>query len=137
MADAPLEPTPPPSWLGVWILLAAALLAIGLALPRFVISDGLRRFHDQPDRRVVAARAYEGAWLLNSHPVARLLLPVARVEEVRFEPGSCPAGEPGSDEPGAQFTARVRFYTLFALPGPSVRARCGGWSWAWSTAPPG
>jgi hypothetical protein len=114
------------------LLLAVLTVSAAFLIPRLLVSDGVERFRDDRARYVVAAEAYEAAWLLNDNPVARLLLPVARVSEVRHEPGSCPAGEPGSDSPYAQYRARVRFYTLFAIPGPSVVVTCGGWRWMWS-----
>ena len=115
------------------LLLGLLTMAAAFLIPR-LISDGVDRFRDDRARYVVAAEAYEAAWLLNDHPAARILFPAARVTEVKYEPGSCPEGEPGSDSPYAQYRARVRFYTFFAIPGPSVVVTCGGWRWMWSSA---
>ena len=122
-----------PGW-GAWVLLALAGIALGLAVPRYVIGDGIERYRGDPLRRTVAARAYEGAWLLNESSIGRFLLPVARVEAVELEPGSCSGGAGRAGEGTADYTAHVRFYTLFALPGPSVRVTCGGWDWIWARA---
>lgn len=108
-------------------------VAAAFLIPRLLIPDGVDRFRDDRATYVVVAEAYEAAWLLNDNPVVRLLLPAARVTEVKYEPGSCPVGEPGSDSPYAQYKARVRFYTFFAIPGPSIVVTCGGWRWMWSS----
>lgn len=123
--------TRPPSRAAL-VLLALAGVALGLAVPRYAIGDGIERYRGDPLRRTVAVRAYEGAWLLNGSSIGRFLLPVARVEAVELEPGSCARGVDGAGEGTADYTARVRFYTVFALPGPSVRVTCGGWTWIWS-----
>lgn len=115
------------------LLLGLFTVAAAFLIPRLLISDGVDRYRDDRARYVVAAEAYEAAWLFNDNPVGRVLLPAARVTEVKYEPGSCPEGEPGSDSSYAQYRARVRFYTLFAIPGPSMIVTCGGWRWMWSS----
>jgi hypothetical protein len=117
----------------VILRISVAAVAVGYLAPRFLVSDGVDRFRDDRARYAVASAAYEAAWLLNDNPVARALLPAARVTAVESEPGSCPPGEPGSDSPHAQYTARVRFFTFFAIPGPSMVVTCGGWMWMWSS----
>jgi hypothetical protein len=110
------------------LLLGLLVIPVGYLIPRLLIPDGVERFHDDPASLAVAGAALEAAWILNDNPLGQLLFPAARVSAVEFVPGSCPAGEPGAASPHAQYTARVRFYTLFAIPGPNATVTCGGWA---------
>jgi hypothetical protein len=117
----------------IWALGLPVIAVVGFAIPRWLVPDGLSRFRHDAHAWTVAVAAYQAAWMLNDNPIGRVLLPAARVEEVRHEPGSCPKGEPGSDGAMSQYTARVRFHSWFGIPGPSVRVTCGGWSVVWSS----
>lgn len=116
-------------WL--WIGAGLLVLLVGFSLPRVLIHDGVKGFRGDPLAVVVAERAYNAAWMLNDNPLARVLLPAARVQNVEVVPGSCPSGWPGYGEPDADYTTHVRFYTLFAIPGPTVSVSCGGRRWSW------
>ena len=115
-----------------WIGVAALTLAVGLALPRLVIPDGIQQFDDDPSKRAVAQRAYNAAWALSDNPITHIVLPAAQVRSIKAVPGSCPKGWPGYGEQDADYIALVRFYTIFAIPGPAVSVSCGGRRWHWA-----
>jgi hypothetical protein len=112
------------------MVLAGGVIAWALA-PFWAVSDGVGRFDRRADPTYahVAQLAYQDAWTHNDNPIARLALPAARVQRVWRDPGHCPAGWPGGNEPYADWRADVRFYTYFGIPGPLLRVTCGGWSW--------
>ena len=107
-------------WLGGWAL-----------APFWAISDGIERFDREADPAYafVAQQAYHDAWMHNDNPIARIALPAVRVRRVWRDPGHCPGGQPGAQEPYADWRAEVRFYTYFGIPGPLLRVTCGGWAW--------
>lgn len=117
----------------IFLLAGVAVAAAAFLIPYLLIPDGVDRFRDDRMKYVVAATAYDVAWLLNDKPLSFVLFPAARVTNVEHEPGSCLMGEPGSDSSYAPYTARVRFHTWFGFPGPSVVVTCGGWRWMWSS----
>lgn len=108
----------------------ALLLFVGWYVPRRVVSNGIDRFAGDRAAHLVAQEAYYGAWMLRDNLVLRGLTPAVRVVEVKLVPGHCPAGDPGSDEPYADYQARVQFYTLFAIPAGVVYITCGGRHWS-------
>jgi hypothetical protein len=108
----------------------ALLLIAGWYVPHRVVGDGIDHFADDPAKQVVAQGAYNGAWMLQDNPVLRGLTPAVRVTEVKRVPGHCSAGDPGSNEPNADYQARVQLYTFFAIPAGVVYATCGGWHWS-------
>jgi hypothetical protein len=62
---------------------------------------------------------------LMDHPLERIVFPAARIESIRYLPGHCSYGDPGSNLPEADWIVSVRYYTFFALRGPRVIATCG------------
>jgi hypothetical protein len=112
------------------VAIGVALVIIALGAPHLV-RDGIERYAPGSQELAVAYRAYQGAWTLNDNPVARVLLPVARVSRVWREPGHCALNEPRPRGEAADFRAEVRFYSLFGVPGPVVHVRCGGWAYVW------
>lgn len=109
-----------------WLIVA--LLIVGWAsAPFWLIPNGIHSFDGAA--RQVAGEAHQAAWSHNDNPLGRLAFPAARVQRVWREPGHCRRGEPGGLEPFADWRAEVRFFSYFAIPGPVVHVRCGGWAW--------
>ncbi len=95
-------------WIG-----SGLLLALGLAVPRLFIGDGLRRFTEV--ERWVAENALDASGQCFDHPIQRgmaLRKRVARVEFGPFVSDSAPSH--------ATAFALVRTHTLFGIPTGSV-----------------
>ncbi len=105
------------------------LLVFAWSLPLWLLDDGVNQYQHDPTMYAVAQRAVQDAWMHNDNPIGRLLMPAARVVSVTKVPGHCPSG-PGADQPYAEYRARVRYYTVFAIPAATLYVSCGGWRWS-------
>lgn len=110
------------------LLALPALLAVGYAVPRWLIPSGVGRWDADPPAAAAARAALAAVWTLNDNPLGRLLVPGARVTRVWRDPGHCPPGDPGGREPTADWRAEARTYAWFGIPGPVVAVSCGGWA---------
>ncbi|HEV2146120.1 MAG TPA: hypothetical protein VGR37_01750 [Longimicrobiaceae bacterium] len=114
-------------WAAWALAVISGLYVLGLIVTRLVVGSGLERVPLDPRQQEIARFALENAWLNNDNPIARVLLPAARVERIRYVPGPCPlrtrTGE-RTDATTPAFEAYVRFYWLYAVPGPVSRVDC-------------
>jgi hypothetical protein len=113
-----------------FVLLAVGTLAfcaIGILVTMATVPDGLDRYREDPTRLHLGLRALEAARRLNDAPIARVLLPAVRLEEVELVHGSCPVGAAGTSGLAAgDYTARVHAYTWFRIPARTIHMWCGG-----------
>ena len=109
------------------LLLLCAVPIYGLAAP-FVLASLGQDEHTAVQARVAATSLRRSA---DYRPGLdfRLAFPAARVERVWYEPGSCPQDDPFAGHPNAQWRVELRYYSYFAVPGPVLQVRCGGWAW--------
>lgn len=108
-------------------LLLVCLAFSGLSIPIVTIEDGVTELSSERSREL-AARSLEIAEITMDHPLERLVFPAARVEWIRHRPGHCRPGDPGARSRDAAWLVGIRFYTFFAIPGPTVVVSCGGHS---------
>lgn len=108
-------------------LLLVCLAFSGLSIPLVTVQDGVEELSSERARQL-AFRSFEMAEIMMDHPLERLVFPASRLESIRHEPGSCPSGDPGAHAPEADWIVTIRYYTFFAIPGPRVVVRCGGFS---------
>lgn len=110
-------------------------VAFGLVVTRWTVDEGIDRFRADPVAHAIAGRAYMMAWVHRDNPIQRALAPAARVVAVERKPGHCTRrGSPTPEPLLRDYTARVRFYTVFRLPMADVYLTCGGRSA--SSSPP-
>lgn len=95
---------------------------IGYLIPVIVIDHGLGSFSG--DELEVARTALSASRHFADHPLERLAFIRARVVHVEYVPDHCP-GHADADAL-SDYTAQVRYYTLFALPIEMIYATCGG-----------
>ena len=112
----------------IYVLLGSiAFAASGLFVTRWTVDAGIDRFRADPVEHAIAREAYLMAWVHRDNPIQRALAPAARVVAVERKPGHCTRSESLTPEsPFRDYTARVRFYTVFRLPMANVYITCGG-----------
>lgn len=108
-------------------LLVACLAFSGLSIPLVTVEDGLAELSTGQSREL-AERSLQTAEIVMDHPLERLIFPAARIEWIRYRPGHCPPGDPGSRSPESSWAVGVRYYTFFAIAGPRIVVQCGGHS---------
>ena len=108
-------------------LLVVCLAFSGLSIPLVTIEDGVAELATQQSRELAEA-SFEMAEIMMDHPIEKLVFPASRLESIRYQPGSCPPGDPGGHSPSSDWVVTIRYYTFFAIPGPRVVVRCGGHS---------
>ena len=109
-----------------WILILFAelgiLLAVGVAIPQFVVSDGLDQFRGK--EQAVAQDALISARIgCLDNPIMRGLIRKIRVVEVKSAPGRCPTVDPFFAY--RDYRAVLRAYTFFGIPTGTISV-CGG-----------
>jgi hypothetical protein len=107
------------------LLLLLVFYVVGGFVPRAVFSDaGVSQFTSDPRQLQAAKQAYTAAWEVYPEAVMMHFLPRFRIEAVEEVPGHCASAEP--EDGLASYQVRVRYYSLFNVPGPQVILGCGG-----------
>jgi len=112
------------------ILLVGAL-SVGELMPRLMVSESLGRYASSPQSYAIASLSYARARDTYGSPLMRVLYPSAKVVSVGVWPANCPRTAAMQNVPNREFYAEVQLYSLFAIRGPRMEARCGATRLNW------
>lgn len=102
-------------WISVIFVGLGIVLAVGVAGPRLLISDGVAQFAGE--ERAIAEEALNMApiWCFDN-PIEWALIQKVQVVEMKFEPERCKTPLWSGRPPGHGFRVMIRAYTFFGIP---------------------
>lgn len=115
------------------VLLLAAIVCVGEAIPRYTVENNLAAYAGIPDAHAVAMAARIQARAAYPAPLGRLLFPAERVN-VWVHRGNCPHAGGESASARRKYEATVQLFSIFDIRGPRLHVRCGGRESSWATS---
>lgn len=113
------------------VVLLAVIVCVGEAIPVYTVANNLGAYAGMPEAHAVALAARSQARAAYPEPLGRLLYPAERVN-VWVHQGNCPEGSSSSTAARRKYEATVQLYSIFNIPGPQLRVRCGGRELSWA-----